>query len=153
MTLSRWTASGMVVVFRLPFDQKLLIRKHVQTGVSICRRGVFPSSPIRSVLPRQRRPSLHARSSPSAVPTFIASQSRLHSFLSSLRQNTIDWYWAPSAWGFTCALCEAAQSSRSRVLQTRMLDLKLHRTETRPASSLSISSRQLQATSSPSPEL
>jgi hypothetical protein len=58
---------------RLPFNQKLLIKKQVQTGVSIYRRGVFPSSPIRSVLPRQRRPSLHARSSPSAVLTFIAS--------------------------------------------------------------------------------
>jgi hypothetical protein len=38
----------MVVVLRLPFDQKLLIRKQVQTGMSIYRQGVFPASPIRS---------------------------------------------------------------------------------------------------------
>ena len=58
---------------RLLPDQKLLIRKQGQTGVSIYRRGDFPSSTNRSVRPKQGRLGVHARSGPSALRAFIAS--------------------------------------------------------------------------------
>jgi hypothetical protein len=73
--------------------------------------------------------------------------------LSFLRQNTIDWCWGAVRVGFTSGLREPAESSLSRVLQTRMLELKLHRAELvqRAASQFRLAS--FQATSSPGPEL